>query len=230
MDQQDRKLTRRAVLGAGVSMPLGILATPAMAAEAACALTPRQTTGPFYPIYDQVDKDVDLTRLTGHGGRARGEVIRVTGRVVDEACAPVEGALVDLWQANANGRYAHPADPNPAPLDPNFQGWGQAVTDADGRYAFLTIKPAAYPLRFMRDGKADEEAGFRTPHLHFRVSKRGYAELATQMYFAGEALNDKDGVLRRVPEAERPRVVIAPGKADGGDTPVFEFDLVVSKA
>lgn len=225
-----KKLTRRAVLGASVSLPLGVLAAPATAAEVACALTPRQTTGPFYPVFDQIDKDVDLTKLTGHGGSARGEVIRVTGRVLDDTCAPVEGALVDLWQANANGRYAHPADPNPAPLDPNFQGWGQAVTGADGRYAFRTIKPAAYPLRFLGDGQADEEAGFRTPHLHFRVSKRGYAELSTQMYFAGEALNEKDGVLRRVPEAERTRVVITPRKDDGDEVPVLEFDLVVSKA
>jgi protocatechuate 3,4-dioxygenase beta subunit len=229
MEQRDKKLTRRAVLGAGVSMPLGILAAPAIAAEMACAPTPRQTTGPFYPVYDQIDKDVDLTKLTGHGGRARGEVIRVTGRVLDETCTPVEGALVDLWQANARGRYAHPADPNPAPLDPNFQGWGQAVTDADGRYAFRTVKPAAYPLRFMSDGKADEEAGYRTPHLHFRVSKRGHAELATQMYFAGEALNEKDGVLRRVPEAERSSVVIVPRKGDGDEVPVLEFDLVVAR-
>jgi protocatechuate 3,4-dioxygenase beta subunit len=227
---QHKTLTRRAVLGAGMALPLGAVAAPAMATAGACGLTPRQTTGPFYPVFDQVDKDVDLTKLTGHGGRARGEVIRVTGRVLDEACRPVEGALVDLWQANANGRYSHPADPNPAPLDPNFQGWGQAVTDAEGRYAFRTIKPAAYPLRFMGDGTADEEAGFRTPHLHFRVSKRGHAELSTQMYFAGEALNGKDGVLRRVPEAERPRVVIAARKGDGDDTPVFEFDLVVAKA
>jgi protocatechuate 3,4-dioxygenase beta subunit len=160
---------------------------------------------------------------------ARGEVIRVAGRVLDEACAPVEGALVDLWQANANGRYSHPADPNPAPLDPNFQGWGQAVTDAEGRYAFRTIKPAAYPLQFMGSGEADESAGYRTPHLHFRVSKRGYTELSTQMYFAGEALNEKDGVLRRVPEAERPRVVIAAGKDDRDDTPVYGFDLVVAR-
>ena len=228
--KQDRTLTRRALLGAGVVMPLGALAAPAAVAAESCGLTPRQTTGPFYPVYEQVDKDVDLTKLTGHGGRARGEVIRVAGRVLDEACRPVEGALVDLWQATAKGRYAHPADPNPAPLDPNFQGWGQAVTDADGRYAFRTIKPAAYPLRFMSDGKADEEAGFRTPHLHFRVSKRGYAELATQMYFAGEALNDKDGVLRRVPEAERPRVVITARQGGEDDVPLFEFDLVVARA
>lgn len=226
---QQKKLTRRAVLGAGISLPAGALVAPAMAAEQACGLTPRQTTGPFYPIFEQVDKDVDLTKLTGHGMRAQGEVIRVTGRVVDEACAPVAGALVDLWQANAKGRYAHPADPNPARLDPNFQGWGQAVTDDEGRYSFLTIKPGAYPLGFLGAGEADEAAGYRTPHLHFRVSKRGFNELSTQMYFAGEALNEKDGVLRRVPEAERPKVVIAARK-DGADTTgVFEFDLVVAR-
>lgn len=229
MDDQ-RKMSRRAVLGAGMVLPFGTLAAPAVAAQEACGLTPRQTTGPFYPVFEQVDKDVDLTKLTGHGGRAQGEVIRVTGRVLDEACRPVEGALVDLWQANAKGRYAHPADPNPAPLDPNFQGWGQAVTDAEGRYAFRTIKPAAYPLRFLSGGQADAEAGFRTPHLHFRVSKRGFTELATQMYFAGEALNGKDGVLRRVPEPERPRVVIAAGRGDEEGVPVFEFDLVVTRA
>jgi len=229
MSHQNR-VSRRAVLGAGVVLPFGALSAPASAAAEACGLTPRQTTGPFYPLFDQIDKDVDLTRLTGHGMRARGEVIRVRGRVLDEACKPVEGALVELWQANANGRYAHPADPNPAPLDPNFQGWGQAVTDVEGRYSFLTIKPAAYPLRFLRDGDVDEEAGYRTPHLHFRVSKRGFTELATQMYFAGEALNGKDGVLRRVPEAERPRVVIAAGRDEGDDTPIYAFDLVIANS
>lgn len=227
--KQSKRVTRRAVLGAGVAVPLTAFAASATAGDTACNPTPRQTTGPFYPLFEQMDKDTDLTRLTGHGMPARGEVIRVTGRVLDEACVPLEGALVDLWQANANGRYAHPADPNPAPLDPNFQGLGQAVTGPDGRYSFRTIKPAAYPLRFLGEGQADEQAGYRAPHLHFRVSKRGFFELSTQMYFAGEALNEEDHVLRRVPEAERPRVVIAAGGGNGDGTPVFEFDLVVSR-
>jgi protocatechuate 3,4-dioxygenase beta subunit len=221
-------LTRRDLFRLGAALPLGTLtAALAAGAAAACGLTPRQTSGPFFPAFDQFDKDVDLTRVTGHDGRAQGEVIRVRGRVLDEQCRPVEGALVDLWQANAKGRYAHPADRNPAPLDPNFQGWGQAVSDADGRYSFTTIKPAPYPLEFV-GGEADTRAGFRTPHLHFRVAKRGHRELSTQMYFAGEALNDRDAVLARVPASERPRVVIEPQRGAGAEPPLYVFDVVIA--
>jgi protocatechuate 3,4-dioxygenase beta subunit len=205
-----------------------VAAADAARAAEACGLTPRQTSGPFFPASDQVDKDVDLTRVMGHDGRAEGEVIRVRGRVLDEQCRPVEGALVDLWQANAKGRYAHPADRNPAPLDPNFQGRGQAVTDAGGRYSFITVKPAPYPLEFV-GGEADARSGFRTPHLHLRVSKRGHRELSTQMYFAGEALNDRDLVLARVPAPERPRVVIEPQPGADTGPPLFVFDVVIAR-
>ena len=217
------RLNRRELLGAGIALPLGALAAPGAGADG-CGPTPRQTSGPFYPLYDQVDKDLDLTRMTGHDEPAAGEVIRVQGRVLDADCRPVGGALVDLWQADSNGRYSHPADPNPARRDPNFQGWGQVVTDAEGRYAFRTIKPAAYPLEFL-DGRPDERAGYRTPHIHFRVSKRGYREFSTQMYFADEALNDRDILLSRVPVAERPKLVIKPSPAKNGEPPLFEFDL-----
>lgn len=223
------KINRRQLLGAGMVLPLGAIAGSASAAEA-CAVTPRQTTGPFFPVFDQVDKDVDLTRLTGHGSPARGEVIRVQGRVLDETCKPIEGVLVDLWQADSNGRYGHPADPNPARPDPNFQGWGQTVTDAQGRYSFKTIKPAAYPMEFLADGKPDKTAGYRTPHIHFRASRRGFVELATQMYFAGEKLNDVDIVLKRVPVADWPQVIIKPVKGDKDAIPVFQFDITIAKA
>jgi protocatechuate 3,4-dioxygenase beta subunit len=213
-----------------MALPLGVLAAPAGAAIETCKLTPRQTSGPFYPVHDQVDKDVDLTRLVGHDDTAAGEVIRVQGRVLDESCKPLEGVLVDLWQADSNGRYGHPADPNPARPDPNFQGWGQTVTDAQGRYSFKTIKPAAYPMEFLADGKPDNTAGYRTPHIHFRASRRGYVELATQMYFAGEKLNDVDIVLKRIPTADRPKVVINPGKGDSDAIPVFQFDITIARA
>jgi protocatechuate 3,4-dioxygenase, beta subunit len=222
------RLNRRELLGAGLALPLGTLFTPRVAAEA-CNLTPRQTTGPFFPVHDQADKDLDLTRLAGQDAVAAGEVILVRGRVLDSRCRPVERALVDLWQADSNGRYAHPADPNPARRDPNFQGWGQVVTDAKGHYAFRTIKPAAYPLQFL-DGRPDERAGFRTPHIHFRVSKRGYRDFSTQMYFAGEALNESDLLLSRVPLVERPRLVIAPTLGDTAAPALYTFDMTIASS
>lgn len=225
---QKSGMNRRELLGAGIALPLGALASPSHAAGDTCGPTPRQTSGPFYPLHDQVDKDLDLTRLTGHDQPAAGEVIRVQGRVLDADCKPVAGALVDLWQADSNGRYSHPADPNPARRDPNFQGWGQVVTDAGGRYGFRTIKPAAYPLEFL-NGQPVEKAGYRTPHIHFRVSKRGYREFATQMYFDGEALNENDILLNRVPVAERPKLVIKPAAATNGEPPLFEFDLAFAR-
>jgi protocatechuate 3,4-dioxygenase beta subunit len=223
-------LSRRELLAMGAALPLGALAVPDVAgASGNCGLTSRQTSGPFFPTSDQSDKDVDLTQVTGRDGSAEGEAIRVQGRVLDVDCNPVEGALVDLWQANARGRYSHPADRNPTPLDPNFQGWGQAVTDADGRYSFRTIKPGAYALAFL-GGAPDDNVGYRTPHLHFRVSKRGYSELTTQMYFSGESRNETDRVLMRVALAERPRVVIAAQRAAAGEAPLYVFDLTIGRA
>ena len=97
---QKSRLTRRELLGAGAALPFGALAAPTSAAPDSCGPTPRQTTGPFFPLYDQVDKDLDLTRMTGHDEPAAGEVIVVRGRVLDAGCKPVAGALVDLWQAD----------------------------------------------------------------------------------------------------------------------------------
>lgn len=228
MTHHDR-FSRRRMLGLGLAAPLGALLTPVRALAAACGLTPRQTSGPFFPLWDQLDKDVDLTKMLGHDNPARGTVLRVEGRVLDESCQPVPRALVDLWQTDGNGRYSHPADPNPARRDPNFQGWGQAITDDEGRYSFRTIKPAAYPLEVL-DGRPDERAGWRTPHIHFRVSKAGYRELSTQMYFAGEALNEKDIVLARVPRADWPKVIIA-GRAGAADQPpTYAFDVTIARA
>jgi protocatechuate 3,4-dioxygenase beta subunit len=224
---QRARLNRRELLGAGIALPLGALAAPARAASDHCSPTPRQTTGPFYPLHDQAEVDLDLTHVSGHDAPAAGEVILVRGRVLDADCRPVEGALVEIWQADSNGRYSHPADPNPARRDPNFQGWGRMVTDAEGRYGFRTIKPAAYPLAFL-EGRPDERAGYRTPHIHFRVSKRGRSGFATQMYFAGEALNDSDILLNRVPDAERQKLVIEQAPGRNGEPPLYEFDLTLS--
>src|SRR5262245_39331964 len=106
--------------------------------------TPGEILGPFYPVLRSIEKTADLTSLPGKAGRASGQVIYVMGRVLNVQGQPVKGARVELWQANAHGRYNHPSDTNPAPLDPNFEGFAIQDTDAEGRYRFETIKPGAY--------------------------------------------------------------------------------------
>ena len=155
------------------SVGLMALSRTAAANELMCkpGLTPRQTEGPFYPVEDQLDTDADLIRLEGSSLFALGEVIIVKGQVTDQNCNPVKGALVEIWQACASGKYNHPSDPNTAPIDPNFQYWGKSVTDDQGRYKFRTILPGAYP--------ADTD-WMRPPHIHFKISRVGYKELITQ--------------------------------------------------
>jgi protocatechuate 3,4-dioxygenase beta subunit len=146
--------------------------------------TASQALGPFYPLTRPSDSDADLTLIEGRTGRAQGQVIYVTGRVLSPAGDPLAGVGIEVWQANAHGRYDHPGDHNPAPLDPNFQGYARLLTDAQGRYRVKTIKPAGYPA-----------GGFnRPPHIHFDFTGKS-SRLVTQMYFAGEPLNDSDPLL-----------------------------------
>ncbi len=214
----EKTLDRRAMLRLAAGAAAGGVAGRDLLAEESCERTPREIMGPFYPIREQEDKDVDLTRVAGRSARAEGEVIAVRGQVLDEDCRPIAGALVEIWQANAHGRYSHERDPNPAPLDPNFQGWAQIVTAEDGTYAFRTIKPGAYPVNEMMT---------RTPHIHFRVARRGYHEQITQMYFAGEELNAEDYYIQRMPATERERVVITAQQL--ADLPTYVFDLTLRR-
>jgi len=131
-----------------------------------------------------LDQDNDLTRLKGQSGTPKGQIVYVMGQVRDRHCRPIEGAVVEIWQASENGRYRHPRDrDNPAPLDPAFQYWGKNVTDKEGRYLFKTIKPGSY------------QAGrnwTRPPHIHFKVSHGDFRPFITQMYFAGDAHQQRD--------------------------------------
>jgi len=168
---------RGLVLGVAAS---GLLADTAAALEP----TPRQTPGPFYPDILPRESDSDLTAMAGTQPAA-GETIIVEGRVLGVDGKPVADAAVELWQANAYGRYAHSRDRSSVPLDPNFQGYGAVRTDGEGRYRFRTIRPGAY-------------AG-RTRHLHFYATGPGFERIPMQMYFAGDTGNDADFLYRSLP-------------------------------
>lgn len=213
---ESNKYNRRSIIKAGVG--LAASAVPVTAMSGPAVVTPANPEGPFYPKHEQADRDTDLTVIEGHTERAQGQVIRVTGQVLDEEGKPVEGALVDIWQANAHGRYHHEDDPATAPEDPNFQGWGMVKTDAEGRYAFTTIKPGAYKV---------DESWKRPPHIHYKVSRRGFHEITTQMYFAGEALNETDRLLQSVPEDARDLLTVGFDDTDG--VPHGHFPIVLAK-
>jgi protocatechuate 3,4-dioxygenase beta subunit len=143
--------------------------------------------------------------LTAHGDREPlGERIVVSGRVVDEDGRPVRGALLEIWQANAAGRYAHEVDQQPAPLDPSFTGAGRTLTDDEGRYRFVTIKPGAYPWK-------NHPNAWRPAHIHFSLFGRAFAQrLVTQMYFPGDPLFAYDPIFQSVRDpAARERLISA---------------------
>jgi protocatechuate 3,4-dioxygenase beta subunit len=159
-----------------------------------------ELTGPVYPYDSLRPLDNDLTRQ--HAGEPIGERIVVAGRVLDEGGRPIPETLVEIWQANATGRYAHAVDTHDAPLDPNFSGAGRTVTDADGYYRFLTIKPGHYPWR-------NHHNAWRPAHIHFSLFGQNFlSRLITQMYFPGDPLQPIDPIFNSVPdEAARQRLV-----------------------
>ncbi|MBB5938693.1 protocatechuate 3,4-dioxygenase subunit beta [Streptomyces zagrosensis] len=156
--------------------------------------------GPVFGVTDVTDLDADLTRQ--HLGEPLGERITVSGRITDRAGRPVRGQLVEVWQANASGRYAHQRDQHPAPLDPHFTGVGRCLTDDQGGYRFTTIKPGAYPWR-------NHDNAWRPAHIHFSLFGTAFTQrLVTQMYFPGDPLFPYDPILQSVTEpAARERLV-----------------------
>jgi protocatechuate 3,4-dioxygenase beta subunit len=151
-----------------------------------------EVTGPVFGYDDVKPTDSDLTRQ--HEGEPIGERIVVSGRVLDENSRPVAHALVEMWQANSAGRYRHAVDDHDAPLDPNFTGCGRALTDGEGRYRFVTVKPGAYPWR-------NHYNAWRPAHLHFSLFGIGLVQrLVTQMYFPGDQLLHYDPMYNSVPD------------------------------
>ncbi len=217
------KLNRRNLIRNGLLTTAALMALPLKSAAAEKCLpgkTPPQVEGPFYPVVDQLDTDSDLIQVQGSNVGAKGKIVIIEGVVTDQLCVPVAGALVEIWQACETGKYNHPSDPNPAALDPNFQYWGKAVTDSQGRYRFRTIIPGAYQAS--GDWK-------RPPHVHFKVSRLGYIELITQMYFAGESLNDKDLILKRLKKSDQAKVIVAFKEIKKAPHPIGNFNIQIEK-
>jgi protocatechuate 3,4-dioxygenase beta subunit len=166
--------------------------------------------------------------LTKHGkSLPLGERMVLTGRLLDEDGRPVRRSLVEIWQANASGRYAHPGDQHDAPLDPNFVGIGRTFTDDEGRYRFVTIKPGAYPWQ-------NHAYAWRPQHIHFSLLGNAPVQrLVTQMYFPGDPLLAIDPVYNSVPdEAARRRMICAMALETGieGVALGYTFDIVLGGA
>jgi protocatechuate 3,4-dioxygenase beta subunit len=174
-----------------------------------------QTLGPFFDR-KLIHHGPDLTRAGP--GRPQGEVIELAGRVLQEGGAPVPGCLLEIWQANAAGRYAHPADRSDRPLDPNFQGFGRALTDPEGRYRFVTVKPGAVPFEGNR---------WQAPHVLVSIFAAGLLRrLVTRLYFPDEPANQSDPILAAIDDPQARASLIA--QANGAAS--YRFDIVLRGA
>ena len=188
----------------------------AAVAQGLLARTPDQILGPFYPLSLKPTTTGDLTKK----GKAEGQVLYVTGRVLSTAGKPVAGAKIEIWQANSKGRYRHPNDDSDQPLDPNFNGYAVLTSGKDGSYRLKTIKPASYQT---------SPGNFRPAHLHFCITSKR-EQLTTQMYFEGDHYNDSDPFLQ---SARRKDALIVKlqdpiDDMEAGSKRV-EFDIVLMK-
>ncbi len=182
-----------------------------------------ELTGPVYGHESVNPLDSDLTQNGRTNGEPLGERIVVTGRVLDEDGKPQANTLVEVWQANAAGRYIHKADQHDAPIDPNFFGGGRCITDNEGRYRFYSVKPGAYPW-------GNHDNAWRPNHIHFSLFGPAFAtRLVTQMYFPGDPLLPLDPIYTGIPEGARERLisdfsldVTEPGFALG-----YKFDIIL---
>ena len=183
-----------------------------------------EITGPMFNHNELGPLDHDMLKNYAKSGDPIGERIIVHGRVLDENCRPVPNTLVEVWQANAGGRYRHRNDTYLAPIDPNFGGCGRCLTDEGGYYFFRTVKPGAYPWR-------NYVNSWRPAHIHFSIFGSGFAQrLITQMYFEGDPLIAKCPIVNTVPDREATARLVAPLDINAGvpmDMLAYKFDIVL---
>ena len=213
MKSLGKSISRRAFAGSALAAG-AFAATRGMAQTTGPMPTMDSQMGPFYPLGYSGEDDFDMTMLKGRTARALGEVIEVTGRVLDRYGNPMKNAAIEIWQANHAGRYDHANDQNPAPLDPNFQGVARLVTGTRGEWRIRTIKPQFY----------DTPLGVRTPHIHCDVT--GTAQkLVTQMYFPEETeANAKDFLYKDLGQGAPGLVAQRPAPA------TYRWDIVLMDA
>jgi protocatechuate 3,4-dioxygenase beta subunit len=205
------KLSRRNFAGAGLASA-GLVLAGAAKAFAPKPLTAESIMGPFGPVSLPADHDSDLTWVKGRSARASGQVIEIAGRVFDVKGNPIPGASIELWQANAAGRYVHPSDISTAPLDPNFHGIASIKADSKGEWRIVTVKPGGY----------DSPIGHRPPHIHFDVRGMKHRNVA-QLYFPEEAeANARDELYKMLGKDAATSVAVRnsdPGK--------YSWDIVL---
>lgn len=194
----------------------GALVLAGAAWAVSLAPTPEQGLGPFYPSVLPEDRDADLLVIKGRADRAQGTVLHLTGRVTDTSGAPIADALVEIWQSDTYGRYLPPKDGAPGQRDPNFQGYGQARTDAAGAYRFRTIHPVPY--------------GSRPPHIHFQVTHPRFRRLVTQMYVVGEPGRENPARFGGQHVRDTLSVTLRPAAGEEAGALSARFDIVLVPA
>ena len=207
-------LTRRRFLIASAAAPT--LMVPAIAHAKTLLPMPRATEGPFYPDVFPSDLDNDLVRIAGHVKRAGGEILSFAGRILDENGKPVPKAMIEIWQADVNGRYIHTGSAwsRGKPRDDDFQGYGKITVGENGAYSFRTIRPVGY--------------SGRCPHIHVKVHDPNGGSLTSQIYVAGEPQNDRDWIYGRLSDAGKAASSMTLERAKSAETDwTADFDIML---